>query len=168
LIHCGFENAFSDPNITICIELIEDLANKDLDSALAFILFHELGHTLLGDWGLPLSDNEDVQDEFATVLCLMAEAKESATAAAQFWANLTSEEEALSKLYIDDRHTISPQRARNIVNWISQQDELLRRWQKMLIPNMQSDALRELDKETDPWISHELIRSELKRRQLIP
>jgi hypothetical protein len=168
LIHCGFENAFSDPNITICIELIEDLANKDLDSALAFILFHELGHTLLRDWGLPLSDNEDVQDEFATVLCLMAEAKESATAAAQFWANLTSEEEALSKLYIDDRHTISPQRARNIVNWISQQDELLRRWQKMLIPNMQSDALRELDKETDPWISHELIRSELKRRQLIP
>ncbi len=168
LMHCGFENAVSDPNITICLELIEDLDNKGLISAVTFILLHELGHTLLQDWGLPLSDNEDVQDEFATVLCLMGEAKESAAAAAQFWANLTSEEEALSKLYIDDRHTISPQRARNIVNWISQQDELLRRWQKMLIPNMQSDALRKLDKESDPWIDHELIRSELKRRQPFP
>ena len=98
------------------------------------------------------------------VICLLAEAKESALAAAQFWANSTSQDEALSKIYVDDRHAVSPQRARNIVRWVSSPDELLRRWQKMMIPNMQTEALKELDKETAPWINHELIRSELKRR----
>jgi hypothetical protein len=162
--HCGFENAFSDPNITICIELIEKLASKNLESAMGFVLFHELGHTLLHDWDLPLWDNEDVQDEFAVVVCLLAEARESAVAAAKYWSDSGSSDEALAKLYIDDRHTISPQRARNIIHWLDDPDELLRRWQKMLIPNMQTEALRALDQETDSWTNHDLIRSELKRR----
>lgn len=163
--HCGFENAFSDPNITLCIELMEELESRDCGPAFAYVLFHELGHTLLRDWDLPLWDNEEVQDEFAVVVCLMAEIKESAVAAAKYWADTVSTDEALAKLYIDDRHTISPQRARNISRWLEEPDELLRRWQKMLIPNMQTEALRELDKQTDRWINHELIKSELKRRQ---
>lgn len=162
--HCGVANAFSDPNITICIELIKILEEQDCGPAFAFVLFHELGHTLLRDWDLPLWDNEEVQDEFAVVVCLLAEVKESAAAAADFWANAVSKDEALAKLFIDDRHTISPQRARNISRWLEDPDELLRRWQKLLIPNMQTNALKELDKEAYPWINRELIRSELKRR----
>ncbi len=162
--HCGFENAFSDPNITICIELMEELESRECGPAFAYVLFHELGHTLLRDWDLPLWDNEEAQDEFAVVVCLMAELKESAVAAAKYWANTVSTDEALAKLYIDDRHTISPQRARNISRWLEDPDELLRRWQKMLIPNMQTEALRELDEQTERWINHELIKSELKRR----
>jgi hypothetical protein len=162
--HCGFENAFSDPNITICLELIEKLVEKDLLPALSYVIYHELGHTLLRDWDLPLWDNEDVQDEFAVVVCLLAEDKDGAVAAARFWSDSISRNEALAKLYIDDRHTISPQRARNITRWLDNSDELLRRWQKMLIPNIQTDALKALDKESDPWINHELIKSELKRR----
>lgn len=163
--HCGFENAFSDPNITVCVELIEKLMERDLLPALSYVIFHELGHTLLRDWDLPLWDNEDVQDEFAVVVCLLAEDKEGAVAAAKFWSDSISRNEALAKLYIDDRHTISPQRARNIARWLENSDELLRRWQKMLIPNMQTEALKALDKESDPWINHELVKSELKRRQ---
>jgi Zn-dependent protease with chaperone function len=58
--HCGLENAFSDPNITICTELVESLCDQNLDQALAFILFHELGHTFLRSWGQPGWDNEDM------------------------------------------------------------------------------------------------------------
>jgi len=162
--HCGFENAFSDPNITICIELIENMEAQDCGDALGYVLFHELGHTLLQAWDLPLWDNEDVQDEFAVVVCILADVKESAVAAAKYWSNSVSTDEALAKLYIDDRHTISPQRARNISHWLDDPDELLRRWQKILIPNLQTEALKALDKESDPWINHELIKSELKKR----
>jgi hypothetical protein len=164
LRHCGFENAFSDPDITICAELIDSLSANNLENAFLFIFLHELGHTLLREWDMPLWDNEDAQDEFATVLCLLEKATEYPLAAAQMWANASSKDEALSKLFIDDRHTISPQRARNIIHWINEPHELLRRWQKMLIPNMQTEALKAFDLENETWINHELIRAELKRR----
>lgn len=69
--HCGTSNAWSNPNITICRELSSDLAAQGLDGAVFFVLMHELGHTLLRLWDYPLSDNEDVADEFATVMTIL-------------------------------------------------------------------------------------------------
>jgi len=120
--HCGLENAFSDPNITLCTELIEKLADEDLHDAVRFVLFHELGHTLLHVWGLPGWDNEDMADEFATVFLMLTEQDTIALAAAQWWASQASEEEVRAKLWIDDRHTLSPQRARNIIAWLNQRE----------------------------------------------
>ncbi len=162
--HCGTVNAFSNPDITMCAELAESLADKKLVDALPFVMFHELGHTLLRLWDYPLYDNEDVADEFATVISLLANKTDFALAAARWWSTDPSEREALSKLWVDDRHTVSPQRARNIIRWINDPDELLRRWHKILVPNMQSDALRALDEQRNTWINHELIKAELKRR----
>jgi len=51
--HCGTANAFSNPNITICTEMIQELTDKHLDHAVSFVFFHELGHTLLRGWGYP-------------------------------------------------------------------------------------------------------------------
>lgn len=47
-------------------------------------------------WGLPLSDNEDVADEFATVIMILAKQQQPALQAAQWWATQTSQQEALS------------------------------------------------------------------------
>ncbi|MBI1739557.1 MAG: hypothetical protein HY233_02405 [Acidobacteriales bacterium] len=160
--HCGFENAFSNPNITLCAELIENLANQQLPSATAFVFFHELGHSLLRGWGLPMWDNEDAADEFATVLMMMGHQEAGALQAAQWWAGRGSTQEALSKLTIDDRHTISPQRARNIIHWLNSKDELLSRWERVFIPNIQTAMLAQMLRDHD-W-DEALIRGELRKR----
>lgn len=163
--YCGFENAFSDPNITMCKELIESLVDQGLEKAVVFILFHELGHTLLRLWNYPLWNNEDVADEFATVIMLLSNQETIAFDAAQWFASRTSVQEAMDKLRADDRHTLSPQRARNIINWLNQSDELMRRWQKIFVPNMQTETLKSIDKDIKtPWIDHKLIRAELAKR----
>lgn len=168
--HCGFENAFSDPrtgSITLCKELVEKLSGQGLNRAAGFVFFHELGHTLLNLWGYPLADNEDAADEFATVFMLLVKQQEAALDAAQWWASDAPNQqrkEALSKLWRDDRHTLSPQRARNIIRWLKQRDALLGRWQKLLVPNMQIRTLTLLETSDDPWIDHALVRSELAKR----
>jgi hypothetical protein len=163
--HCGVVNAFSNPNVTICTELLETLHDNNVDDAAAFVFFHELGHSLMRLWGLPLSDNEDVADEFATTMTILGKQQQMALHAAQWWASQTSEQEAMSKLWIDDRHTISPQRARNIIHWLNSDDELVRRWLKLLIPNMQTAALRSMLNDSDPRIDRELVRGELGKRE---
>jgi hypothetical protein len=160
--HCGLENAFSNPNITLCTELIEDLGEHHLESAIGFVLFHELGHTLLRGWGLPGYDNEDTADEFATVMMIMGRQQTAALQAAQWWASRTSTQEALSKIYVDDRHTISPQRARNIIRWLNSGDDLVRRWQRVLVPNMQTAQLQ--NELKDSQIDRELVMGELRKR----
>lgn len=163
--HCGVANAFSNPNITICTEILEQLHDQNADEATAFVFFHELGHSMMGLWGLPLSDNEDVADEFATVWLILGRQQEAALKAAKYWASQTSEQEAMSKLFVDDRHTISPQRARNIIRWLNKDDDLVRRWMKIMIPNMQTAALRQMLNDPDPRIDQELVRGELAKRE---
>jgi hypothetical protein len=162
--HCGVVNAFSAPNITICTELVETLHDQNLDQALSFVISHELGHTLLRQWGYPLWDNEDAADEFATVLMILGKQQQTALQAAQWWASLTSEQEAMSKLWVDDRHTISPQRARNIVHWLNQPDELLQRWFKLFVPNMQTSALISTLNDSSVPINKEIVKEELRKR----
>lgn len=163
--HCGLANAYSNPDITFCTELLEDLVNQGLPQASTFVLLHELGHSLLRTWGYPLWDNEDAADEFATMFLMMAKQPESAVAAGRWWASQASEAEARAKVWVNDRHTLSPQRARNIMGWLNQGDELPRRWQKFLVPNMQIEALKSLDQASDGWIDHPLVRAELARQR---
>jgi len=160
--HCGLENAFSDPDITLCTELVEGLADQKLETALSFVFFHELGHTLLRGWGLPTWDNEDVADEFATVMMIIGHQQSAALQAAQWWASKTSAQEALSKIWIDDRHTVSPQRARNIIRWLNSGNDLVKRWERVLIPNMQTDEL--MKGLHDPQVDRELVVGELRKR----
>jgi hypothetical protein len=150
------------------MELIEKLADQDLHDAVEFVLFHELGHTLLRVWGLPGWDNEDMADEFATVLLMLAEQDTVALAAAQWWAAEASEEEVRAKLWINDRHPLSPQRARNITGWLNQREDLLRRWEKVLIPNMQTEVLKKLASgETSGVDDVTAVRAELARRGVV-
>lgn len=164
LRHCGIVNAFSNPNITLCAELIESLTDQHLEQAIGFVFFHELGHSMMRLWGLPLSDNEDVADEFATVCMILARQQQPALQAAQWWEAQTSQQEALSKLWIDDRHTVSPQRARNIIHWLNQPDDLLQRWMRLMTPHLQSTAILELMKDSRLAPVRAVMQAELQRR----
>jgi Putative metallopeptidase len=161
--HCGVVNAFSNPNITICAELVDELSRRNLGPAILFVFCHELGHTLLREWGYPLWDNEDAADEFATVFLMMGRQQQAALQAAQWWSNGTKPTDAVAKIWMDDRHTLSPQRARNIGHWLNNQSELFPRWQKLLIPNMQTQVLQGLMKNADGF-DQQAVRGELSRR----
>jgi len=168
LKHCGFVNAFSDPNITLCTELVEQLTDQHLEKAIGFVFFHELGHSMMRLWGLPLGDNEDVADEFATVCMILAKQQQPALQAAQWWAAQNSQQEALSKLWVDDRHTVSPQRARNVIRWLNQPDELLQRWIRLMAPHLQSSAFLELMKDPRLAPAKDVMQAELQRRGCTP
>jgi hypothetical protein len=142
---CGTENAFSNPNIILCWELIDRLKREGKPLANHYVAFHEIGHSLLNIWGYPTYDNEDVADEFATFLSVMIGADQLAYQAAQYWMEKpASTNEAIAKLYINDRHTLSPQRARNILGWLENKEKLLDRWITILAPRMTDEALKGL------------------------
>jgi len=166
--HCGVVNAFSNPNITLCVELLEELHAKGMDSATAFVYAHELGHTLMKESGLPLWDNEDAADEFATAFLLMAKQQQIALQAAQWWVSQgATSQDAVAKIWMDDRHSLSPQRARNIIRWVNNTNDLVPRWQHVFIPNMQTAALESMLSE--PGVPEkDFIKSELSRRGASP
>jgi hypothetical protein len=128
---CGTSNAYSTPNVVICTELLSDLKDKDLFGALAFIELHEVAHTLLNLWSLPGFDNEDVADEFATVL--LGHDPTSLDQYIKWLQRHDSTHEALVQLVNGDRHTLSIQRARN-VKAASQNPQLVDRWDRLLAP----------------------------------
>jgi len=166
---CGTANAFSAPDITICYELDEMLREKGAQGAMMFVFLHEVAHSLLNVWDYPLYDNEDAADELATVLLLMAKRQDMAMEAAKWWAQDMSTNEAMSKLWLDDRHTVSPQRARNIITWINNEDELSRRWLHLLIPKMTDEAL-ELGLTSNPTANDPhlaAVEQELLKRRAI-
>jgi hypothetical protein len=163
--HCGVVNAFSNPNITMCVELLEQLQPSNVASVTAFVFFHELGHTLMKEWGLPMWDNEDAADEFATALILMAKQKTIALDAAQWWASQgASERDAVAKIWMDDRHSLSPQRARNIIRWVNNANDIVPRWERVFVPNMQTPALQSMLREVSAS-DKEIVATELSRRE---
>ncbi|NOS80520.1 MAG: hypothetical protein HOP32_02925 [Nitrospira sp.] len=140
---CGFVNASSDPNITMCVELLNELDKMGIPSAELFILYHELGHSLLYLWGYPLYDNEDAADEFATLFMSLSPSTRSiAEEAAHWFEQNASIVQTLSAHWKDDRHTLNPQRARNIGRWLQQPQALKKRWSALLLPKMKTEALR--------------------------
>ena len=163
--HCGVVNAFSNPNITMCVELLEQLEPSNAASVSAFVFFHELGHTLMKEWGQPMWDNEDAADEFATALTLMAKQKNMALQAAQWWASQgATERDAVSKIWMDDRHSLSPQRARNIIRWVNNANDIVPRWERVFVPNMQTPALQNMLREVSAS-DKGIVTTELSRRQ---
>src|SRR5215469_280516 len=148
VVHCGVANAFSNPNITMCVELLEVLQASGMTDVINFVYLHELGHTLMREWGLPLWDNEDAADEFATAILLMGKHQKTALEAAQWWASQgATTQDAVAKIWMDDRHSLSPQRARNIIRWVNNSNEIIQRWQHVFVPNMQTPILEAMLKQ---------------------
>lgn len=168
---CGFVNASSNPSITMCVELLSELDKMGVPRAELFILFHEIGHSLLYLWGYPLYDNEDAADEFATLfMSLSPSTKPIAEEAAVWFEQNASIVKTFSAHWNDDRHTLSPQRARNIGHWLKEPQALKKRWSTLLLPKMKTEALtRELKRgASDPngtTVNWEMIAAELAKRK---
>ena len=167
---CGAPQAFSGPSgIVLCQEfavmLLATLGDQTkAAAALMFIIFHELGHVLMKQWHYPFFNNEEVADEFATALMVMVGQRERVHAAAEFLAANPSMLEAIAKVFRDDRHPLSAQRARNILRWL--RDPLLvRKWQKVFVPHMQTAMLKRLLQQSSDWINRALVTHELTTRR---
>ncbi len=166
---CGTANAFSGGDtVYLCAEigprLMEDVGDeRKARDALLFTMLHEIGHVLLRQWGYPFYDNEEVADEFATVLMVMFGQGERARTQAEYFSTLSPDEELARKRERDDRHPLSVQRARNIIGWL-EDDDLVRRWQKVLVPHMQTRILQGLELQPKEWTDLALVKQELAQR----
>lgn len=138
---CGMSNAFSEnssADITMCTELIHDLAQRRDPGSLIAVLLHEYGHSLLNKWGEPGASEEDMADQFATVMLLRGgdNGRRMLQSWIGFWLEKDSRQEAEIQLSRNMTHTLSIQRARNIQRYLNTPEDLTRRWNKVLYRNM--------------------------------
>ncbi len=135
-----------------------------MENALLFTLFHEIGHVLLKQWAYPTYASEETADEFATVLIVMLDQKERLRAQAEFFHADASILELISKALSNDRHPLSGQRARNILRG-SEDPGLVRRWQPIFVPHMQTPVLERLRQAPTRWADLALVEQELAARR---
>jgi hypothetical protein len=132
---CGQPNAFFDRktgNITFCFELVrefDELYTKEqltqeqvkqlIRGAVFFVFFHEVGHALVHELGVPVTGREeDAVDQFATLLLLeQGERGEQAVlSGALFFLGLSVKRAAPAKLW--GEHSLDKQRFYNIACWL--------------------------------------------------
>ena len=166
---CGKGGIFSGPDgITICLEFVkkitETLGSRDkATNVLLFTIFHEMGHILLKQWGYPFYDNEEVADDFATVLIVLIGQKERLGAMTEYFISNPSLNELMAKAFKGDRHPLSIERARNIIRW-SKDPDRFKRWQTIFIPHMQATILEKLKENSPSLVNISLIEKELADR----
>lgn len=172
--YCGTKNAyFNHKGIIMCNEYVADFVNHGVEDALQWVFFHEVGHALPYYWDDPMYSNEDAADEFATAILLMMDDmtddkedtyKEIIETSIRQKKTNSSFFESLTKLLVDDRHSTSVQRSRNISNWLNDAENLKRQWFKKLIPNIQTATLKEFASNPRPWMDVYYIQKELRGR----
>jgi len=170
---CGKETAASGPDgVVLCAEFVrrifETVGSKEKTAdVLVFTIFHETGHVLLLQWGYPFYDNEDVADDFAAVMMVLLGQPDRLNAATEFFLSNPASAELTAKAIRGDRHQLSVQRARNIVEWRKDPDRV-KRWQTVLVPHMKTSALEILHRSSSPWVNRSLVDQELSRRRHSP
>ena len=166
---CGAPKAFVGTlGIVLCEEYVHHLYDtlKDPErtkNALSFSIFHEVARMLLSQWNYPSFADERIADEFATVLMIMVNQKNRAIAIAEYLVKNPSSSETLQKLFGDQRHPLSVQRAKNILRW-AREPQLARQWQKVLVPHMQTSLLKRLRQQPTSWTDSSLVERELSMR----
>jgi hypothetical protein len=137
LAECGEENAFyasDERRVIFCYELMESLyagfSEEDEDEeaqdavagAIAFILFHEIGHALVHVLELPVTGREeDAVDQLAAyILNDGSEDGESSVLAAARFFGFDSEEEGdeIAGSAFWGEHSMNAQRFYNILCWL--------------------------------------------------
>lgn len=170
---CGSPKAFVGPSgIILCAEYVHHLYDvlKDQQKtkdALSFSIFHEVARALLAQWNHPSSAKEEAADEFATVLMIMFNQKGRAIAIADYFIENPSVSDTFLKLFMDDRHPLSAERARNILSW-AKDPQFARQWQEVLVPHMQTALLKKLQQRPAPWTDLSLVEKELAQRKRGP
>jgi hypothetical protein len=167
---CGNGNVFSGPDgIVICLEFVKKITNslgskEKSVNVLLFTIFHEVGHILLKQWEYPFYDNEEVADDFATVLMIMIGQKELLGAMTEYFVSSPSLNELMAKTFHGDRHQLSIERARNIIRWMKEPNRFIR-WQTIFIPHMHTSVLEHLKENSTSSVNISLIEKELTARK---
>lgn len=167
---CGQVNAFSESfgsgDIHYCTEMITNTLNLNNHGAFVFIFLHEVGHTLLGLWGVPGNNNEDIADEFATYILMSGGPTGYAMLdrSLEFWQNRDSTAEAMNMLKNGDRHSLSIQRIRNIKENQQRGILFMKRWNQLLYPHSTTEALNRIIQNPKLGEDAELARSVLAQR----
>ena len=168
---CNEPKAFLDRSgVSLCAEyvyyLFDTFGDKQkAQNALAFSIFHEVAQELLAEWHHPAAASKQTADQFAAVLMVMLKQSERASSLAEYIVGNPSASESLSRILNDDRHPPSPQRARNILRWLEDPHGLARKWQKILVPHMQTNLLKRLLLKPTQWTDLDLVKKELRARQ---
>jgi hypothetical protein len=166
---CGSSKAFVEsPGVIVCAEYVYQLHalikdKQKTTDALSFSIFHEVARVLLAKWDHPFRSDKDVADEFATVLITMVNQRERALGAASYFSQNSSDYYAMKKIFQHERHPLSPERANNVLVWTKDR-ELLRKWQELLVPHMQTALLKRLKQRPTPWTDLPLVEKELANR----
>lgn len=165
---CGQVNAFSRTDtgdITICSELIFQEIQKKRPGALQGIIFHEVGHSLLNLWNIPGHDNEELVDEFAIVMMHLSGDQGVAYQMADYFSEVDAHREAISKIYVDSRHPLSPQRVRNIKRLLNNPENVIERWNQILYPRMTVAGLKNLLQTSPKFANKSLARKYIEEKE---
>lgn len=152
---CGNANASSETktgNIRFCSEMFDLLVKNNNEKAFLGIFLHEVGHSLLGLWGIPGNNNEDIADEFATYILMSGGPNGYAylDATLQFWQNRNSAAEALNIMQNGDRHSLSIQRIRNIKENMLTGEAFIKKWNRLIYDHHTDEALSDVIKKPMP------------------
>lgn len=168
---CGQVNASSDTfgngDIHYCTEMISQLSKTNNQGAFAAIFFHEAGHSLLGLWGIPGNNNEDIADEFSTYILMSSGPSGYALLdrSLEFWQNRDSVQEAQNMLVNGDRHSLSIQRVRNIKENMQKGDSFIRRWNQLIYQHATDETLNKIAKNPSYGDDANLAQGVLDQRQ---
>lgn len=166
---CDEPKAFVDRSgVTLCAEYVYHLYDiiedqEKTKDALSFSIFHEIGRVLLSEWNHPFSSNVGVADELATVLMVMVKQEKRAGGAAEYFVENPTSTVVLKRLFQDERHPLTVERARNVLVWLKD-PRLVRNWQKTLVPHMQTSLLKRLKAKPTTWTDLPLVEKELAQR----
>jgi hypothetical protein len=126
-MECGVSNAFYDPSTAsmhLCYELMDQMINTFTNAgykdpgylagfAFWYIFYHELGHALINIYDLDvLAAEEDVADNFATLMSIWGGGTDTAINAAVWW-KLTATQ--ANETAFADVHSLNQQRFYNIL-----------------------------------------------------
>ena len=166
---CGVPRAFAEtPGAILCTEYVYHLSDalKDKEKArdfLFFSIYHEVSQELLQRWNHPEALKVERADELAVVLMLMLNHKSRVLGAADFAVKNPSAFNTMGKLFQDERHPLSFQRAKNVLAW-AKDSHFLKKWQYFLVPHMQTALLKRLKQKPTAWTDLSLVEKELAAR----
>ncbi len=166
---CGSPKPFvGDSGIILCEEYVHHLSDTIKEKgrtqdALSFSIFHEVARVLLSQWSHPSVGTEEGTDEFATVLMILLNQKNRVISTAEYFIKNPSVSEILLKLFGDGGHPLSASRAQKILG-LAKDPQLARKWQKDLVPHMQTTLLKKLQQRPTSWTDLPLVEKELAER----
>jgi hypothetical protein len=162
------EFRYWENSIHVCSPLIAVINKEKFPLATMGILFHELGHALLYYWGQPDWRNEESADSFGVNLALHF--NELGPRIINDWLGFyqymhnTNYQNEIKSALDGDPHMLSIQRIKKIQSWMQEQDDFLKRWNRLMYRHMTTKALNSILK--NPTINDDIseIKRELKAR----